>query len=441
MDTMSHDENIKISNENSNTPIIEKENSDDFLENKNTDDKIENLTKNNLRKTKKTKQNKNFLKLYNVLKILSLVLGIIFAVYMLKQQDSKKNIMPYAEMQTSGRTKFVFEPADNYCDVDYFTKEVLLDSLVQRLQNIVNIYKYGTYKDKLNRISATQRNFFLYGPPGTGKTHFVKKLAFVLNLNLKLHEISKLVGKKKFFDLKNNVGDLFQMINAHKSKVRVIFITPSMINNKYIGESEAQVKELFLLANKKTEYDATLIFFDEMDSFFADRDARGQENYVNVKTEFLNRVTSIIEKDDGLVICIGATNRGDKLDGAFRRRFGEGYSFDLPTDEEIFELLKKSVKPWAKIDNFDFYLNKIKNITKGSQISQSNIIDIVKKTNFEKDCSDPSIYENLVINFQDFVSRNRLGTSYSPILSKNSTSNIYYNLPEQQKDEKYFSIL
>lgn len=413
------DKNIKINYEKSNS-----------ISNNKIDKNLKNINK-------KIKKSSKFSKIYTISKILSIVFFVMLIIYMFKARENIINTSPKIEIQ-NGRTKFIFESADNFSDIEYFTKEKLLNMLVQKLQKIVDIYRNGSHKDKLNRISATQRNFFLYGPPGTGKTHFVKKLAFVLDFNLKLNEILNCVGNKKFNLLKNNAGDLFNIINSIKSKVRIIFITPSMIHNKYIGESEAQVRELFNLANKRTTYDVTLIFFDEMDSFFADRDAKGQENFINVKTEFLNCVTSIIEKDDGLVICIGATNRVDKLDGAFRRRFGEGYSFDLPSDDELTELLRKSVKNWIKIDNFDVYLNQIKNILKSSKISQSNIIDVIKKTNFDTNNNDPIIYKNLVSNFQDFVNRNKKGKSYVPILAKNTEDHIHYNLSEPRKIKKKF---
>ncbi|ORX40977.1 helicase [Kockovaella imperatae] len=140
----------------------------------------------------------------------------------------------------------------------------------------------------------------LWGPPGCGKTLLAKAV-------------------------------------ANESRANFISVKGPELLNKYVGESERAVRQVFARARASSP---CVIFFDELDALVPRRDDSMSESSARV-------VNTLLTELDGLdarkaVYVIGATNRPDMIDPAMARpgRLDKLLYVDLPSPEERFEILK-----------------------------------------------------------------------------------------------------
>ncbi|KAJ4269556.1 Ribosome biogenesis ATPase rix7 [Fusarium torreyae] len=124
---------------------------------------------------------------------------------------------------------------------------------------------------------------------------------------------------------------------ANEAQASFILINGPELLNKYVGESERAVRELFNRARSSTP---CILFFDEMDSLVPKRD--------NASTEAGTRVVNaLLTELDGAqsragVYVIGTTNRPDMIDPAMLRpgRLNVRLFVDLPTPDERVDILR-----------------------------------------------------------------------------------------------------
>ena len=89
--------------------------------------------------------------------------------------------------------------------------------------------------------------------------------------------------------------------------------------NKYVGETERQIRLVFQRAREKSDEGwPVIVFFDEMDSMFR---TRGSGISSDMESTIVPQLLSEIDGVEGLtnVIVIGATNREDLIDPAILR--------------------------------------------------------------------------------------------------------------------------
>jgi proteasome-associated ATPase len=89
--------------------------------------------------------------------------------------------------------------------------------------------------------------------------------------------------------------------------------------NKYVGETERKIREIFVKAKEKANEDVpVVVFFDEMDALFR---TRGTGISSDVETTIVPQLLAEIDGVEGLknVIVIGASNRQDLIDPAILR--------------------------------------------------------------------------------------------------------------------------
>ncbi|EIW68257.1 hypothetical protein TREMEDRAFT_32265, partial [Tremella mesenterica DSM 1558] len=166
------------------------------------------------------------------------------------------------------------------------------------------------HRDTFLRLGVeAPRGVLLYGPPGCSKTMTAKALATESGLN--------------FLAVKG----------------------PELLN-KYVGESERAVREVFRKAQAAAP---SILFFDEIDALGSSRsDGDGPHN--GVLTSLLNEMDGIVELSG--VTIVAATNRPDVLDSALMRpgrldRILYVGAPDLDARKEIFKLrlAKMAVEP------------------------------------------------------------------------------------------------
>jgi len=173
------------------------------------------------------------------------------------------------------------------------------------------------------------KGVLLYGPPGCGKTLIAKAVA-----NSIAKKLGHLTGKE--------VRSYFLHVKG-----------PELLN-KYVGESERQVREVFKKAKERAaDGNPVIVFFDEMDALFR---TRGSGISSDIESTIVPQFLSEIDGMERLrnVIVIGASNRQDLIDPAVLRAgrldvkvkvgrpdavaakdiFSKYLSIDLPFSEE-----------------------------------------------------------------------------------------------------------
>ncbi|HLI44272.1 MAG TPA: proteasome ATPase [Acidimicrobiales bacterium] len=139
------------------------------------------------------------------------------------------------------------------------------------------------------------KGILLYGPPGCGKTLIAKAVA-----NSLAKKVSERTGN-------SNTRSYFLNIKG-----------PELLN-KYVGETERQIRLVFQRAREKAEEGVpVIVFFDEMDSLFR---TRGTGISSDMESTIVPQLLAEIDGVETLrnVIVIGASNREDLIDPAILR--------------------------------------------------------------------------------------------------------------------------
>ena len=198
------------------------------------------------------------------------------------------------------------------------------------------------YPDEYKEFRLTPPvGVLLYGPPGCGKTLIAKAVA-------------------------NNLAERVRQ-QTDRDDVRGYFINvkgPELLN-KYVGETERKIREVFQKAKEKSKEGVpVIIFFDEMDSLFR---SRGMGISSDMESTVVPTFLAEIDGVEGLrdVIVIGASNRQDLLDPAVLRpgRLDIKIKIDRPTTEGSKDIFSKYLTPDlpiapSEVEKFDNHPEK-----------------------------------------------------------------------------------
>jgi proteasome-associated ATPase len=173
------------------------------------------------------------------------------------------------------------------------------------------------------------KGILLYGPPGCGKTLIAKAVANSLS-----QKVAEMTGNR-------NVRSYFLNIKG-----------PELLN-KYVGETERQIRLVFQRAREKAEEGVpVIIFFDEMDSLFR---TRGTGISSDMESTIVPQLLAEIDGVESLrdVIVIGATNREDLIDPAILRpgRLDVKIKIERPNEEAATQIFERYLRTSLPIDD------------------------------------------------------------------------------------------
>src|SRR5215510_746119 len=178
-------------------------------------------------------------------------------------------------------------PDINYEDIGGLTTQI------EAIKDAVELpYLYADYYRE--HQLRPPKGVLLYGPPGCGKTMIAKAVA-------------------------NNLAQKISEKRGEKVKGFFLNIKGPELLNKYVGETERKIREIFVKAREKAAEDVpVIVFFDEMDALFR---TRGSGISSDVETTIVPQLLAEIDGVEGLknVIVIGASNRQDLIDPAILR--------------------------------------------------------------------------------------------------------------------------
>ncbi len=169
-----------------------------------------------------------------------------------------------------------------------------LDSQIEAITDAVELPYLHRELFAEYRLPAP-KGILLYGPPGCGKTLIAKAVA---------NSLAKKVGER--------TG------NARVTSYFLNIKGPELLN-KYVGETERQIRLVFQRAREKAEEGVpVIVFFDEMDSLFR---TRGSGISSDMESTVVPQLLAEIDGVETLrnVIVIGASNREDLIDPAILR--------------------------------------------------------------------------------------------------------------------------
>jgi len=171
------------------------------------------------------------------------------------------------------------------------------------------------------------KGVLLYGPPGCGKTLIAKAVAKSL-----ADKVRERTGRK----------------DAHSYFLNIK--GPELLN-KYVGETERQIRQIFQRAKERSEEGLpVIVFFDEMDSIFR---TRGTGISSDVESTIVPQLLSELDGVETLknVIVIGASNREDLIDPAILRpgRLDVKIKIERPDAAQAGDIMSKYLNPTVPI--------------------------------------------------------------------------------------------
>ncbi|MEA2433124.1 MAG: proteasome-associated ATPase [Actinomycetota bacterium] len=163
------------------------------------------------------------------------------------------------------------------------------------------------------------KGILLYGPPGCGKTLVAKAVAN--SLAKKTAERMGTEGRRSYF----------------------LNIKGPELLNKYVGETERQIRLIFQRAKEKSDEGVpVIVFFDEMDSLFR---TRGSGISSDIESTIVPQLLAEIDGVESLknVIVVGASNREDLIDPAILRpgRLDVKIKVERPTEKAAVDIFAK----------------------------------------------------------------------------------------------------
>ena len=253
------------------------------------------------------------------------------------------------------------------------------------------------------------KGILLYGPPGCGKTLIAKAVA---------NSLAQRVAAK--------TGD-------DKGRSYFINIKGPELLNKYVGETERQIRLVFQRAREKSEEGwPVIIFFDEMDSMFR---TRGTGVSSDMESTIVPQLLAEIDGADKLqnVIIIGATNREDLIDPAILRpgRLDVKIRVDRPNRNAAQQILLRYLSddlPFGEgcqiTDIVDLAIDRIFAETAENRFLEITYQNGEKEELFYKDFLSGAMLENIVRRAKKKAIKRRIDGGDGGIITADLISSV-----------------
>jgi transitional endoplasmic reticulum ATPase len=197
----------------------------------------------------------------------------------LRQKDAEAPTVTMADFEAALDVVRPTSMAESTLEVAAVTLDDVGDMVEVKQMLTESVLWPLTYPDTFARLGVSPpRGVLLYGPPGCGKTYLVKAI-------------------------------------AGTGKANVLSVKGAELLNKWVGESERAVRELFRRAREAAP---TLVFLDEVDALAP---TRGQSTDGGTTDRVVAALLTELDGVESLrnVVVIGATNRPDLIDPALLR--------------------------------------------------------------------------------------------------------------------------
>ena len=248
---------------------------------------------------------------------------------------------------SSKREGFATIPDTTWADIGALRpiREELLTAIVEPIRS----------PEKYERVGITApTGVLLWGPPGCGKTLLAKAV-------------------------------------ANESRANFISVKGPELLNKYVGESERAVRQVFVRARSSIP---CVIFFDELDALVPKRDDSLSESSARVVNTLLTELDGLSDRQG--IYVIAATNRPDIIDSAMLRpgRLETLLFVDLPGADERVEILQTLSR------NLNIpYTNAIAEVARSCEgFSGADLESLLRRAGYA------AIKRNDDIKYEDFMS-------------------------------------
>ncbi|MFY9326344.1 MAG: proteasome ATPase [Candidatus Nanopelagicales bacterium] len=335
--------------------------------------------------------------------------------------DSKNNVL-FEKVPKSDVEELVLEevPDVDYSDIGGLTRQI---EQIRDAVELPYLHKELFLEHKLQ----APKGILLYGPPGCGKTLIAKAVA---------NSLAKKISEK--------TGDA-------DTKSFFLNIKGPELLNKYVGETERHIRQIFQRAREKANSGTpVIVFFDEMDSLFR---TRGSGVSSDIENTIVPQLLSEIDGVESLenVIVIGASNREDMIDPAILRpgRLDVKIKIERPDLEAAREIFTKYLtadlpihpedlsehdndKDAAVLAMIDNAVNKMYSQTDENRFIEVTYANGDREVLYFKDFSSGAMLENIVSRAKRDAIKDFLATGVKGISVSHLTNACYEEFRENE---------
>ena len=335
--------------------------------------------------------------------------------------DSKNNVL-FEKVPKSDVEELVLEevPDVDYSDIGGLTRQI---EQIRDAVELPYLHKELFLEHKLQ----APKGILLYGPPGCGKTLIAKAVA---------NSLAKKISEK--------TGDT-------DTKSFFLNIKGPELLNKYVGETERHIRQIFQRARDKANSGPpVIVFFDEMDSLFR---TRGSGVSSDIENTIVPQLLSEIDGVESLenVIVIGASNREDMIDPAILRpgRLDVKIKIERPDLEAAREIFTKYLtadlpihpedlsehdndKDAAVLAMIDNAVNKMYSQTDENRFIEVTYANGDREVLYFKDFSSGAMLENIVSRAKRDAIKDFLATGVKGISVSHLTNACYEEFRENE---------
>ena len=302
-----------------------------------------------------------------------------------------------------------------------------LDSQIEQIADAVELPFLHADLFAEHQLPAP-KGILLYGPPGCGKTLIAKAVA---------NSLARKVATR--------TGD-------DKGRSYFINIKGPELLNKYVGETERQIRLIFERAREKSEEGwPVIIFFDEMDSMFR---TRGTGISSDMESTIVPQLLAEIDGVEGLrnVIVIGATNREDLIDPAIlrpgrldvkikierpdadaaRQIFGRYLTSELPISQSDIDKLGNGDGPQAVRAMVDQAVTEMYATSDNNRFLEVTYQNGEKEIMYFKDFSSGAMIENIVRRAKKLAIKRLIESGIKGICLQDLVDSIHQEFKEHE---------